>query len=53
MRGELPMRSGDEQDAFTSWRRAFNWKPGRLRAIKRGYHRRVRQIVKRQLRDPD
>jgi hypothetical protein len=50
MRGEIPMKGGDEQDAFTGWRRYLNWAPGRRKSIKRGYHKRVRRLVRRELR---
>ena len=50
MRGEIPMKGGDEYDAFTGWRRAFNWAPGRLRALKRAYRKRARRFSRRELR---
>ena len=38
--------NADEMDAFTSWRRAFHWKPGELKAIKAGFNRRMRRKAK-------
>ena len=37
------LRGGDEQDAFTGWRRFIRWKPGQLRKIKRGFWKRLRR----------
>lgn len=39
----LPLKSGDEQDGLTAWKRMLNWRPGERAAIKRGYNRRVRK----------
>ena len=37
-----PVRSGEEQDAFTPWRRYLHWKPGERKQIKRRANRRER-----------
>ena len=42
-----PMVSEDEYDALTrEARRWYRWRPGRLRAVKRGYRRRNRRAVR-------
>lgn len=40
----IRFNSADEYDAFTGWRRWYHWRAGRLKAIKRGYNRRVRKM---------
>jgi hypothetical protein len=45
-KGELPLKSGDEFDALTGWRRYLNWRPGVRALIKRRYNKRVRQTAK-------
>lgn len=47
---ELPMKTSGEHDALTRWRRFLNWRPGVRAAIKRGYNKRVRREVKRQMK---
>lgn len=42
--------SSDEYDAFSGWRHYYGWGPGTLKKIKRQYNRRVRHLVKEQLR---
>ena len=37
-----PVRNGDEQDAFTPWRRYLHWRPGERKAVKRRANRRDR-----------
>lgn len=43
---DTPLKSGDEYDAFTRWRRLMNWKAGQIARIKRRYNKRVRQKAK-------
>ncbi|MCK9369403.1 hypothetical protein M0R04_05655 [Candidatus Dojkabacteria bacterium] len=50
---EIPLINGDEHDAFTSWRRFYIWRPGELTKIKKRYHKRVRQFIKRLIRKED
>lgn len=45
MTPRLPLVSGDEQDAFTRWRRVLAWRAGERAAIKRRYNRRVRRLA--------
>lgn len=45
---ELPLKSGDEQDALTRWRRYLRWRPGQKTRVKRSYRRRVRAWAKHQ-----
>lgn len=42
---------GDEQDAFTGWRRVVSWKRNELRRIKTAANRRERREAKREIRD--
>ena len=40
------MKTGDEYDAFTGWKRYLHWRPGERKRIKRGYNRRARRLAK-------
>lgn len=42
----IKFRGGYEYDAFTQWRKYYNWKSGALKIIKRGYNRRFRKVSK-------
>ena len=42
----LPMKSGDEVDAFTRWRYLLYWKSGDRKKIKRLYNKRVRKLFR-------
>jgi hypothetical protein len=45
MMGNRGTRSGDEADAFSrNGRRWITWRRGALRAIKRGFSKRVRKV---------
>ena len=44
----IPMTGGDEYDALTCWRHVYHWKPGTRKAIKRGYNRRQRAMLKQE-----
>jgi hypothetical protein len=46
-KGELPLKSGDEHDALTRWKRFLNWRPGKRVLVKRQYNKRVRKEAKR------
>ena len=37
------IRTNDEEDAYTGWRKAYHWRPGVLHAIKRRTHKRERR----------
>lgn len=51
LRGDIPMRSGDEADAFSRYaRHVTHWQPGELKKIKRLYHKRVRADGRRVIR---
>jgi hypothetical protein len=45
---KFPRRAinGDEQDAYTSWRRVMFWQSGELKRIKRRTHKRERREAK-------
>jgi len=47
----IKLNDADEYDAFTGWRKWYTWKAGRLKAIKRGYNRRVRKLWKVKLNE--
>ena len=46
MEHRLPLKSGDEFDALTRWRRYLHWEPGERRRIKRAYRKRARREQK-------
>lgn len=41
---------GDEQDAFTPWRRVYHWRPGEIKQIKRRANKRDRRQAKGEIR---
>ena len=43
-RGKL--KSGEEWDALTGWRRYYHWHPGQRKRIKRGYNKRMRKAAR-------
>lgn len=47
----VPLTSGDEQDALTPSKRYFAWKSGVRKSIKRGYNKRARKSAKQDIRD--
>lgn len=46
------MKSGDEYDVFTGWRRYYKWtqRPGATSKVKRGARRRERREAKTEIR---
>jgi predicted DNA binding CopG/RHH family protein len=42
----VPLKSGDEMDAFSKWRKFLNFKRGELKKIKRAYNKRLRKANK-------
>lgn len=42
----IPMKGGDEYDGLTRWRRYLAKRAGRWKAVKRGYWRRVRRVLR-------
>ena len=46
MMKRIPMRTGDEYDALTPWRKVLHWRAGERARIKRGYRRRERRIAR-------
>ncbi len=48
MAKRLALISGDEQDAFSSWRKVLKWRSGERAKIKRRYRRRERREAQRQ-----
>ena len=51
MKHEVPMKSGDDYDAFTRWRRFLIWRAGEIKAIKRRFNKRARSAAKQQARE--
>ena len=47
----IPLKGGDEHDAFTRWRQLAHWQQGELKRIKRGYNKRFRKTGKRETGD--
>ena len=43
MTNRIPMKAGDEWDAFTKARKLYNWRRGVLKKIKRAYNKRFRK----------
>ena len=46
MTKRIPMKGGEEYDAFSKYRKFFRWKGGQLKKIKRAYNKRFRQHCK-------
>ena len=46
MTKRIPMKGGDEYDAFSKARKLLIWKSGQLRKIKRAYNKRLRKHSK-------
>ncbi len=46
-----PVRTPEEQDAFTGWRHYLRWRPGQRKAVKHRANRRDRRAARRQLRE--
>jgi len=42
----VPLKSADEYDAFSKYRKFFNFKRGDLKKIKRAYNKRLRKVNK-------
>ena len=49
----VPMKDGDEVDAFGNWRKVNFWQDGELKRIKRKYNKRQRRQWKQDLRRGD
>ena len=47
---QIPLKSGDEFDAFSPRaRRFFGWKAGTIKSVKNGYRRRLRREQSREI----
>lgn len=46
----IPLKSGNEYDAFTPWRRCVFWHAHEREQIKRTYHHRWRRLVRQFLK---
>ncbi len=49
MAKRIPLKTGDEYDALTGWKRYKGWRPGVRKGIKRGYNRRARRMAKMEI----
>lgn len=43
-RFDVPMKTGDEHDALTPFKRWVSWRSGVRKAIKKAFNRRVRRV---------
>lgn len=43
----IPLKSADEYDALTRFRRFLRFRPGLRKSIRRGYNKRVRRLGKK------
>lgn len=50
MKGEVPLKGGDEYDMLTKARKYHSHRPGKAKRIKRKYMKRVRKFIKNLLR---
>jgi hypothetical protein len=46
MKIRIPLRGGDEQDAFSGWRRLLRWRPGDRKRLKKQYAKRLRKWMR-------
>jgi hypothetical protein len=44
-------QTGEEQDAFTGWRKLLFWQRGELRRAKRRYHKKERRQGRREVKE--
>ena len=51
MNKRIPMKGGDEYDAFTKIRKFLRWKAGQVKKIKRAYNKRLRKYNKGVIQD--
>ncbi len=49
----IPLKSGDEYDALTGWKRYCFWQPGERKKIKRGYRKRLRKSYRKFVKEID
>ena len=49
MSKRIPMKGGDEYDAFSKYRKFLCWRSGQLKKIKRAYNKRFRRHIREQL----
>lgn len=50
MKPEIPLKTADEFDGLTKWKKFLHWRSGERKQIKRGYRKRVRRWVKQKMR---
>jgi hypothetical protein len=47
------VQTGEEQDAFTGWRKVLFWQRGELKRAKRRYHKKERRLGQREILEQD
>jgi hypothetical protein len=50
-RARVPLKSADEYDAFTPWRKFYRWQRGELRKLKRRISKRERRTKRREIKE--
>jgi len=51
MTKRMPMKTGDEYDGLTKWKRVFNWRSGQRKKIKKAYNKKERKWLDKELKD--
>jgi hypothetical protein len=42
----MPLKTSDEYDALTRWKKFLKWRPGQRKKIKRAYNKKERKWLK-------
>ena len=46
----MPLKTGDEYDALTRWKKFLHWKPGERKRIKKAYNKKERKWLNKILK---
>lgn len=46
----MPLKTGDEYDALTRWKKFLYWKPGERKRIKKAYNKKERKWLNKILK---
>lgn len=46
----MPLKTGDEYDALTRWKKFLHWKPGKRKRIKKAYNKKERKWLNKILK---
>lgn len=49
----MPMKTGDEYDALTRWKKFLKWKAGQRKKIKRAFNKKERKWLDKEVKDGD